>query len=216
MICPKCGAEFSDNFKFCGNCAAPLTDDRIPPISPPATPTVSPTVSTAKKKSNAGFIIGVTLVAVLGIIFAIIMIGVTGSVANGVKPNKKPAVAEVEPKEAYIASCQTLDYTEISRNPSLYAGQRVLFSGKVVQVAESSGNIVLRVDTSEDEYGLWEGTIYVTYEKPNDDESRILEDDIISLYGEFKGIKSYTAILGNEITVPEIKAKYVELSVTAQ
>lgn len=226
MFCMSCGKQIPDEAAFCPICgatvaviapapeAATLSDTSVPlveKVSPAAKESPAP-----KKKSNVGFIIGVISIAVVGFFFIIVMIGYTSSVANGNKTNTKPTVEVTETKEEYIASCQALDYTEISRNPSLYASQRVAFSGKVIQVSESYGKTIMRVDTTEGEYGLWEDTIYVTYQKLTDDESRILENDIINLYGEYKGIKSYTAVLGNEISIPEIEAKYVELSGTVQ
>ena len=72
--------------------------------------------------------------------------------------------------------------------------------------------ITLRVDVTEGEYGIWDDTIYVDYEYKDENESKILEDDIITLYGEFIGEKSYTSVLGAKITLPHINAKYIVLN----
>jgi hypothetical protein len=41
-------------------------------------------------------------------------------------------------------------------------------------------------------------------------ESRILEDDWITCYGECEGVESYTTVLGSQITIPSMKMKYYE------
>lgn len=71
-----------------------------------------------------------------------------------------------ETPDEYKASCQYYDYKEIARQPDAYKNSRAHFSGKVLQVTEhtfDSNKIDLRVDVTEDEYGLWDDTIYVTY-----------------------------------------------------
>ncbi|MFH1751843.1 MAG: hypothetical protein ABH821_02800 [archaeon] len=39
----------------------------------------------------------------------------------------------------------------------------------------------------------------------------MLEDDIIEIYGQVKGLYKYTAVLGNVITIPEFTALNVTL-----
>ena len=41
--------------------------------------------------------------------------------------------------------------------------------------------------------------------------TRFLEDDIVEFWGLVKGIKRYTAVLGNEIQVPEIEVIEMKL-----
>ena len=73
-------------------------------------------------------------------------------------------------------------------------------------------NYVLRITTQEN--SLFIGTaleysgdeLYVDYNG-----NRLLEGDIVDLWGNFVGLKSYTAILGNDITIPEINALHVEM-----
>lgn len=67
------------------------------------------------------------------------------------------------------------------------------------------------MNITKNQYGYWEDTIYVDYERKSANESRILEDDIITLYGELNGIKKYIAVLGNEISIPHFVAKYINV-----
>ena len=124
---------------------------------------------------------------------------------------KTPEEIAEEEKAAFKASCQAYSYDEISRNPDNYKGKPAVFRGKVAQVVESSysSSIDLRVDVTEGSYGWWDDTIYVSYTLP-EGSSRILEDDIITIYGTLDGLYSYTAVLGNTITLPKLDAKYIE------
>ena len=124
---------------------------------------------------------------------------------------KTPEEIAEEEKAAFKGSCQGYSYDEISRNPDNYKGKPAVFRGKVAQVLESSysSSIDLRVNVTEGSYGWWEDTIYVSYTLP-EGSSRILEDDIITIYGTLNGLYSYTAVLGNTITLPKLDAKYIE------
>lgn len=124
---------------------------------------------------------------------------------------KTPEEIAEEEKAAFKASCQVYSYDEISRNPDNYKGKPAVFRGKVAQVVESSysSSIDLRVDVTEGSYGWWDDTNYVSYTLP-EGSSRILEDDIITIYGTLDGLYSYTAVLGNTITLPKLDAKYIE------
>lgn len=118
-----------------------------------------------------------------------------------------------EEKAAFKASCQRYTYEEISRNPENYKGKPAVFTGEVIQVQEErmAPYIVatLRVDVTKNEYGWYDDTVYVTYVFPEGD-PRILEKDIITMYGTLNGLKSYTSILGATITIPDFNAKYIE------
>ncbi len=105
-----------------------------------------------------------------------------------------------------------LDFKAISREPDLYKGKLYKFSGKVLQVLEGSSwggkiTVNLRVATK----GSYDNVVYVVYERGTN-ESRILEDDRVTIYGECEGLYSYTAVLGNTITLPEFTAESITVN----
>lgn len=117
-----------------------------------------------------------------------------------------------ETKEEYIASCESFAYKDIARQPDSFIGKRAQFKGQVVQVQEGYGDsVVMRVDVTKGDYGLWDDTVYVEYERNAPDEPRVLEDDIVILYGELNGIKTYTTVLGSSLSIPQMKVKYISL-----
>ena len=169
---------------------------------------------------------------VLIVIFAIIVLAMafgddpddTNSTDNNVtnatektdNTTEKTEIPELSEDE-YKNSCESISYDELARNPNMYKNKKVYFRGKVVQATNNSSifsnnSLTLRVDVTEGEYGIWDDTIYVDYEYKDENESKILEDDIITLYGEFIGEKSYTSVLGAKITLPHINAKYIVLN----
>ena len=77
------------------------------------------------------------------------------------------------------------------------------------EVSEGLGSTVMRVDVTQGKYS-WDDTLYVTY-TPKDGESRILEDDIITIYGEMQPLKTYTTVMGASVSIPAIDAKYIEI-----
>ena len=112
----------------------------------------------------------------------------------------------------YKNSCQTLDYDTIFRYAEDYEGQRVKYTGKVVQVIDSGLSLVsYRVNVTQDEWGFYDDTVYVNYFK-DDDSTRILEDDIITFYGTLSGLYTYETVLGTFVTIPEVSAEYIDIN----
>ena len=83
----------------------------------------------------------------------------------------------------------------------------------MIQVLESGRSVQLRVNVTEvDLYGTsyYEDTIFVETRLP-DDGRRILEGDIIRLYGVCEGLYTYTSIFNATISIPGIYAEYWDI-----
>ena len=119
-----------------------------------------------------------------------------------------------EIKQAYKDSCSSYTYKEISRNPDNYEGKRAYFRGEVVQVIETElagiTFYTLRVDVTRGAY-YWDDTVYVNYTELDPDAGRILEDDIIKMYGTLAGTKTYETVMGASVTIPQFDAEYIEI-----
>jgi len=109
------------------------------------------------------------------------------------------------------AKAQTVAFESLAREPSKYTGTTVMFTGKVIQALDQGGLYGnYRVDVTQGDYGTWKDTIFVEYRRRSDTEPRILEGDIIRLYGAFKGLTSYKSIFGGTITLPRVVASVIE------
>ena len=122
--------------------------------------------------------------------------------------SEQTAISEDE----YKSNCGTVNYTDVARNPNNYIGESVVFKGKVVQIQENGNNVILRVNVTEGEYGIWDDTLYIEYKRKSENESRVLEDDIITVYGKMNGIKNYQAVMGNQISIPYLLAEYIDIT----
>ena len=136
--------------------------------------------------------------------------GITDSQQDN-ESTKAPKVTKKPLDESsYKADCDSYAYDSLARNPDTYKDLSVVFTGKVIQVLEEGNDVVLRVNVTRDEYGYYEDTVYVTYTR-SADEGRILEDDIITFYGNFEGLITYETVLGSTLTIPHVEAKFIDL-----
>lgn len=129
--------------------------------------------------------------------------------AKELENSEKQAEADkkLAEKTDYISKCEAKNYQDILRNPNNYKNQYIKVTGKVIQVSNGWFNsVTIRLNDSSND------TWYISYTYESDNESKILEGDNISVYGESTGTKSYTAIFGNQITIPSIDAKYVDIN----
>lgn len=119
-----------------------------------------------------------------------------------------------EREQAFKQACGTYSYDEIARSPGSYEGKRAKFTGEVIQVQQSNGQglvvYVMRVNVTKGRYS-YKDTVYTTY-LTTEDAPRILEDDIITMYGTLEGEKTYTTVLGASVTIPAFTAIYVDIA----
>lgn len=98
-----------------------------------------------------------------------------------------------------------ISYEQLARTPDDFVGQKVKFSGKVVQVMEGDGTVEIRLSVNSDYntvlYGSYSSSIV---------SSRVLEDDIITIYGTSKGLLSYQSTMGGTITIPHISIDKID------
>lgn len=99
-----------------------------------------------------------------------------------------------------------ITFDQIARTPDDYEGERVKFSGKVLQVMEADdGNVQLRIAENDD----YDNVIYAEYDEDIVD-SRILEDDQITIMGLSAGLLTYESTMGGDITIPAIVIDKIE------
>lgn len=118
----------------------------------------------------------------------------------------KPINTSTPTADQIKALAKNVPYDLLARNTEEYIGDIVYYRGQVVQVSEVRGlKVILRVNVTEKQYGLWDDTVWVNYEGP-----RVLENDIVHIWGKVMGRRTYTAVLGNQVTIPEIQALILE------
>ena len=123
---------------------------------------------------------------------------------------KAAAQAEAEAKAAKEAEeakgYETgITYDQLARTPDDYEGKKVKFRGKVIQVMEDGGKVMIRLAVNSDYdtvlLGIYESAIV---------SSRVLEDDVITIYGTSGGVISYTSTMGGQVSVPSVLIDKIE------
>lgn len=128
------------------------------------------------------------------------------------KEAEEKAQKEVEEK-SFKESCKTFTFEQIARNPENFKGTKVKLTGEVIQALYDTNSVDLRVNiTKKGNYSpYYTDTIYVTY-NTTAGEDKILENDIITIYGTSMGDYTYKSTIGAIINLPLISAKYIEIN----
>lgn len=95
------------------------------------------------------------------------------------------------------ADCKQINYKELNKNPDKYYGENIKLQGRVMQISEghSDGNYMLMY--VDDDYNQ---LAYVEYYN----DTNIVEDDYITVYGVCGGSYTYTTTSGGTNTVPSV------------
>jgi hypothetical protein len=112
----------------------------------------------------------------------------------------------------YRAEAWHLNYDQMARTPDSYIGKIVALRGKVVQVTESGDDIEWRIGTTRTLLGPSD-IVLVDYARKSASEPRVLEGDIIQIYGGYVGLATYKSVGGASITLPHVVARFVDISI---
>ncbi len=117
-----------------------------------------------------------------------------------------------------------ISYDELMRNTENHKGEIIVFKGKILQVIEDeNGNdkFDFRIGTRIEKnihYDKYARDTYYTFDYSPEDViyvgykgKRMLEGDIVAVWGRVDGRMKYKAVLGNIITIPEVEALNLEL-----
>lgn len=212
--CSNCGKEINSDAEFCINCGKML----------------NPTQNKIKRKVKINIWIKI-VIAACSVMTILIIIAFVDNVnkSNNLMESENNLLNSEQPKESetkkntkskeeiiqsYKNNCQEYSYENIFRYAEDYDGKYAKFTGEVVQIMDAAylslESYVLRVNITKDEYGYYEDTIYVTY-LPMEESTRILEDDIVTIYGILDGLETYKTIFGGTETIPSINSNYIEI-----
>lgn len=190
MFCRECGAEIPDDSKHCTECGAKLVDE----------PQSNNTVQTVEKESffkkNKKWLIGCCVGLI--VIFFIVAIISNGSDDSSYDTTQDMGLSEDE----FKAQCQEISFNKLNKNADKYKGEKLKFSGQIIQIMEDDDGGVMRLAT--DEY--YSDVIYVVYLGNID----YVEDDHVTVYGYCDGDYSYTSTIGASVTLPKIDAVYID------
>lgn len=96
----------------------------------------------------------------------------------------------------------SITYENLARTPTKYEGEKVKLSGKIIQVIKGEYVSQYRLAVDED----YDKMVLVSIDASQLSETRILEDDLITIYATYLGEETYESTMGGEITIPSLIA----------
>jgi len=111
-------------------------------------------------------------------------------------------LAEEEEKKGYDTG---ITYDQLARNPDDYYFEKVKFRGEVIQVMEGDGITQIRLAVNDD----YDTILLADFDSSVVD-SRILEDDKITIMGFSTGIITYESTMGGQISIPGVLIEQIE------
>lgn len=211
MRCEFCGYEMRPNDMFCQNCGQKRS----------AAP-----VAAAKPKKKKPLYKKWWFWVIVGVLF----LGLVGSCDSEQPQDENIAIETVEPtsepeptpaptpeitETEYKAMCKEYRYKDVLRDPASYVGEKIKITVQLQQKLEGGF-----IDTYtyfrayDDESGMewYFDNEYIIFDDRYDQSEKLLEEDIILVYGEIKEPEEITRALTNtEEEVFSISMKYAEL-----
>ncbi|MGH1263286.1 toxin regulator [Bacillus cereus] len=98
-----------------------------------------------------------------------------------------------------------ITYDQLARTPDQFKGEKVKLKGKVVQVMEGTGKTQIRLAVGSNYdtilFGEFDTSIV---------QSRVLENDVITVMGSSTGILTYKSTMGGNISIPGMVIEKIE------
>lgn len=199
--CKHCGAEIAASAKVCPHCGG----KNKPPIY--------------KRWWFIAIIVLIVLSAIGGSGSSSDSSASSSKATSNASASTASSVASVGPEiseDDYKAECQTVDYKELCRYPEKYEGTKIVVKVKVSQIIDanfSGSEKAWRTYTDNSGYGFYADDEYYMLDKRGGDAIKILDDDIIVVYGEFTGLEKITrALTSTTDELPRIEVKYADLA----
>lgn len=126
------------------------------------------------------------------------------------KTTEEPKKEETE--KEYKKTCKEYAYKDVLRNPQKYIGKRIKVTVEISSVHEKSitNGTKYYFAYSEGEYGYWTGNRYGIFDKRSKEDPKLLEDDIITVYGEIADPEHTKSLIVNSSEVFCINMKYID------
>lgn len=93
-------------------------------------------------------------------------------------------------------------YDTLARYPDEYTGKKVQITGEVLQVLEDGDVSGYRIATEKTRYGYSADEVFMVL--GTSPSVRILEDDIVTVYGISTGLYTYQTVMGGTLSIPSI------------
>lgn len=125
-------------------------------------------------------------------------------------------IAKKPPTKDEIAELVAMaSYKDLLRTPDDYVDQYVVATVKISQILDGGwldDNVYYFGYTDNDGYELYFDDEYCFLDKRVDDTTKLLEDDILKVYGKFTGLQTFKRALTKvDAELPRVEMLYVEI-----
>ncbi|MGG2016418.1 hypothetical protein [Bacillus sp. S10(2024)] len=127
--------------------------------------------------------------------------------ADKAAAEKAAAEKAAKEEEERIGYDTGITYDQLARTPDEFKGKKAKFTGKVLQVMEGKGETQLRIAVDDN----YKTVLYVAY-KSNIIDSRVLENDNVTVSGKSAGILTYKSTMGGDISIPAMAVEKIEIN----
>lgn len=104
---------------------------------------------------------------------------------------------------SFIASCQELSYNDAMRRPKNHVGFPMRLSGRIVHVNDPlPGLSYVQIESN--------GHVWAFFHSTDEDDARLLEGDVVELYGRYIGLTPLLTSLFVKETLPFINVLYMK------
>lgn len=198
--CPNCGHKLENNSNFCPNCGEKLNNDQNKTNQVFEEETANYYKTHKEYRSIKRVVIAIS--AVLGIIILAMSIYSYNHRYDYYKVNSGWT------RNMYASKGKVFNYNNLIRYPDDHIGDLTWFKGEVLQVIEDDKLLHIRVSTRDSGYGYFDDVMYVLYYRDNNSK-RILEGDLLTVYGKCDGLITYESTTGKSVTIPSFIAEYI-------
>lgn len=124
--------------------------------------------------------------------------------------NRKLSAAEqaqlaAQQETDFKAAATQVDTQELQKDPTRFAGDKVVITGPILQIEERSGRGFMLVQTNCDQYNICSDEVFVSYKGHVAQD----QDQTVTVYDTVTGVKHYQTQIGGSNTVAAIDGKYI-------
>ena len=144
-------------------------------------------------------------IAGLAILVSFVLLVIVAGIVGSQREEEEQPTTDISLDEAKANALYDLEYDTLLRSNEEYVNSIVYYKGEVVDVVhrwDDTYQLFITLDTDELFSSDW---LAVHYTGP-----RILEDDLVEVYGVVNGLYKYKTVRGDQNIVPEIDALYLE------
>lgn len=135
---------------------------------------------------------------------------------ENIAPQKTKEPIEIaETEEDYKNSCQEFNYKDVLRSPDDYVGKRICIEIKISNVFSEDWSTPIKYyfgySKSDSDSEYYYGDRYAVFDYRYDNSLKLLQDDVIIVWGEISKPQETTSLIVNSEEVFCIDMKYAEL-----